>query len=216
LKKRISGLYAITPEQPDTARLLGQVKLVLEGGANLLQYRSKNDDVALLHEQASELLTLCRSYHVPLIVNDNLRLADLIGADGVHLGREDASLREARIVLGNKRIVGVSCYGDLELARQAEQDGADYVAFGSCFSSSIKPDAPRVSLEVIQAARLALQVPIVAIGGITADNLSSLLRSGVDAVAIISALFDAADPALAASLFVKYFALPGKPEPSLH
>lgn len=214
--KAISGLYAITPEQPDTECLLAQVNEVLKGGASVVQYRSKSDDVALLHGQASELLALCHRFSVPLIVNDNLRLADLIGADGVHLGRKDASLREARVVLGSNRIVGVSCYGDLELARQAERNGADYVAFGSCFPSSTKPDATRASLDILHAASLALHIPIVAIGGITVDNVSSLLNAGVDAVAVISALFDVPDRALAASQFVQYFALPGKPGPTLH
>lgn len=214
--KAISGLYAITPEQLDTGLLLAQVSEVLAGGAGVVQYRSKSNDVALLHEQASELLALCRRFSVPLIVNDNLRLADLIGADGVHLGREDASLREARVVLGSNRIVGVSCYGDLELARQAERNGADYVAFGSCFPSGTKPDAPRVSLDVLHAASLALHIPIVAIGGITVDNVSSLRDVGVDAVAVISALFDVPDRALAASQFVQHFTLRGKTGPTLH
>lgn len=214
--KKIRGLYAITPEQADTARLLAQVSEVLSGGASLLQYRSKSTDVTFLHEQASELLALCRRFGVPLIINDNIRLADLTGADGVHLGQEDASLREARIVLGKNRIIGVSCYGDLDLARQAERDGADYVAFGSCFPSRIKPEAPRVALDVLHAAHLELQIPVVAIGGITQAHMPSLLGAGVDAVAVISALFDAPDRALAASLFVTHFELKPGAHSRLH
>lgn len=203
--KKARGLYAITPEQTDTARLLAQVEEVLNGGASLVQYRSKSADVALMHEQASELLALCHRYSAPLVINDNIRLADLTGADGVHLGREDASLREARIVLGKSKIIGVSCYGDLDLARQAERDGVDYVAFGSCFPSLTKPGAPRATLDVLHAAHLELQIPVVAIGGITLENIPLLLNAGVDAVAVISALFDAPDRTLAASQFVKHF-----------
>lgn len=203
--KKIRGLYAVTPEQADTARLLTQVSEALSGGASLVQYRSKSADVAFLHEQASELLALCRRFGVPLIINDNIRLADLAGADGVHLGQDDASLREARIVLGKNRIIGVSCYGNLDLAHQAERDGADYVAFGSCFPSRIKPDAPRVPLEILRAAHLELKIPVVAIGGITQENMLPLLEAGVDAVAVISALFDASDRILAASRFEKFF-----------
>ena len=148
----ISGLYAITPEQPDTARLLQQVRAALAGGAAVVQYRSKSSDVALQHEQASELLALCHAFDVPLIVNDSLRLADLSGADGVHLGREDGSLRQARIVLGAEKTIGVSCYNNLELALAAEAGGADYVAFGSFFPSSTKPGAVAAPLELLREA----------------------------------------------------------------
>ena len=187
-----SGVYALTPECADTARLLQMVEAALKGGVAAVQYREKTGDVALRHEQASELLPLCRRYGAPLIINDDLRLADLADADGVHLGREDAGLREARIILGPKKIVGVSCYQNLELARQAQADGADYVAFGSFHPSPTKPQALRAPLRLLHDAA-ELKLPVVAIGGITAENAVALIEAGADAIAVISALFDAPD-----------------------
>jgi len=204
----ISGLYAITPEHSDTARLLEQVRAVLTGGASVVQYRNKSNEVALLHEQASELLALCHEFHVPLIINDSLRLADLTGADGLHLGREDGSLRQARIVLGGEKIIGVSCYNSLELALEAEANGADYVAFGSFFPSSTKPGAVAAHLGLLQEAKVRLNIPIVAIGGITLDNAPALIEAGADAVAVISGLFEAPDIQLAAQLYSQLFCRP--------
>ncbi|MDO9636785.1 MAG: thiamine phosphate synthase, partial [Thiobacillus sp.] len=135
------GVYAITPETADTEHLLMQVEAALAGGVAAVQYRDKSGDVARRHEQASELVALCRPFGVPLIVNDDLRLADLCDADGIHLGRDDASLREARIILGRDKIVGASCYQSLERALAAQAAGADYVAFGSFFASPTKPVA---------------------------------------------------------------------------
>ncbi|PWB49293.1 MAG: thiamine phosphate synthase [Nitrosomonadales bacterium] len=201
----IGGLYAITPEQPDTARLLTQVRAALSGGASVVQYRSKSQDAALLHEQASELLELCHAFEVPLIINDSLRLADLSGADGLHLGREDGSLRQARIVLGAEKVIGVSCYNSLELALQAEAGGADYVAFGSFFPSLTKPGAVAAPLELLRQAKARLHAPIVAIGGITVDNAPPLIEAGADAVAVISGLFDAPDIQLAAQQYSQLF-----------
>lgn len=212
----ISGLYAITPEQPDTARLLEQVGAALAGGASLVQYRSKSGDVALLHEQASELLALCRGYRVPLIVNDSLRLADLVGADGLHLGRGDGSLRQARIVLGREKLVGVSCYNSLELALDAQAGGADYVAFGSFFPSSTKPAAVAAPLALLREAKERLHIPIVAIGGITADNAPGLVEAGAGAVAVITGLFDAPDIQLAAQRYSQLFSPPASARGWLH
>lgn len=187
------GVYAITFETDDTERLLQAVDAALAGGVAAVQYRDKSDDVARRHAQASELTALCRAYGAPLIINDDLRLADLAGADGVHLGRDDATLREARIILGPKKFVGASCYQSLELAQAAQAAGADYVAFGSFFASPTKPAAPRASLDLLREAAPALRVPIVAIGGITLANAPQLIDAGADSVAVLSALFDAAD-----------------------
>lgn len=199
-----SGVYALTPECADTARLLQLVEAALRGGVAAVQYREKTGDVALRFEQASELLPLCRQYRVPLVINDDLRLADLTDADGVHLGREDASLREARIVLGPEKIVGVSCYQSLELARQAQAAGADYVAFGSFYASPTKPQAGRASLQLLRETR-DLHVPVVAIGGITLDNAAGVIEAGADAIAVISALFDAPDVEAAARALNRLF-----------
>ncbi len=192
------GLYAITPETTDTGRLLIQVEAALMGGVAAVQYRDKSDDVARRHEQACELVALCRRFGVPLIVNDDLRLADLADADGVHLGRDDASLREARIILGRDKFIGASCYQNLELAQAAQAAGADYVAFGSFFPSPTKPAAARADLVLLHEAARTLRVPIVAIGGITLANAPLLLDAGADCLAVLSALFAAPDICAAA------------------
>ncbi len=187
------GIYAITPETADTERLLTLVQAALAGGVAAVQYRDKSGDVARRHEQASELVALCRRFGVPLIVNDDLRLADLADADGVHLGRDDASLREARIILGKDKFIGASCYQSLELALAAQSAGADYVAFGSFFASPTKPSAPRASLDLLREAAPKIHVPLVAIGGITLENAPQLLDAGADCLAVLSAVFDASD-----------------------
>ena len=194
----LGGVYAITPDSPDTQWLLTMSEAALKGGVAVMQYREKTGDVALRHEQASELLVLCRQYGVPFIVDDDLRLADLVGADGVHLGRDDGSIREARIVLGPGKMIGVSCYQDLERAREVQRLGADYVAFGSFFPSPTKPRASLADVSVLRTARREITLPIVAIGGITVDNAGALLDAGADAIAVISALFDAPDVEAAA------------------
>lgn len=199
-----SGVYALTPECGDTGRLLEMVEVALKGGVAAVQYREKTGDVALRHEQASELLGLCRRYQVPLIINDDLRLADLVEADGVHLGREDAGLREARIILGPEKIIGVSCYQSLDMARQAQKDGADYVAFGSFYASPTKPQAQRASLQLLHEAA-ELKVPVVAIGGITQENAAEVIEAGADAIAVISALFDAPNVESAARALNRLF-----------
>ena len=200
------GVYALTPETADTARLLAQVEAALAGGVAAVQYRDKSADVARRHEQASELVALCRRFGVPLIVNDDLRLADLADADGVHLGRDDGSLREARIILGPKKFVGASCYQSLDLAQAAQEAGADYVAFGSFFPSPTKPDAPRAAPALLRTARATIRVPLVAIGGITAGNAATLLDAGADSLAVLSALFDAPDIRAAAHDLNQLFA----------
>ncbi|MBU1396697.1 MAG: thiamine phosphate synthase [Gammaproteobacteria bacterium] len=187
------GVYALTPETADTGHLLRQVEAALAGGVAAVQYRDKSGDVARRHEQASELVALCRRFDVPLIVNDDLRLADLCDADGVHLGRDDSSLREARIILGQDKIVGASCYQSLELALAAQAAGADYVAFGSFFASPTKPAAGRAGLDLLRDAAPLIHLPLVAIGGITLENAGLLLDAGADSLAVLSALFDAPD-----------------------
>jgi len=199
------GLYAITPETADTARLLMQVEAALAGGAAAVQYRDKSGDVARRHEQASELVALCHRFNVPLIVNDDLRLADLCDADGVHLGRDDGSLREARIILGRDKFIGTSCYQSLEVAQAAQAAGADYVAFGSFFSSPTKPAAGRADADLLRAATRVVRVPIVAIGGITLENASQLLDAGADSLAVLSAVFDAPDIRAAAHALNQLF-----------
>lgn len=187
------GVYAITPETGNTEQLLVQVEAALAGGVAAVQYRDKSTDVAIRHEQASELVALCRQYNVPLIINDDLRLADLCDADGVHLGRDDGSLREARIILGKDKLIGASCYQSLELAQTAQASGANYIAFGSFFPSPTKPAAGRADVGLLREATQTIHIPIIAIGGITLANASQLLDAGADGLAILSTLFDAPD-----------------------
>jgi thiamine-phosphate pyrophosphorylase len=203
---RISGLYAVTPDIADTPRLLATVEAALAGGARLLQYRNKPARPELRLAQARALRMLCQSYRVPLIVNDHLDLALAAEADGLHLGAEDGSLAAARERLGPARILGASCYDRLERALEAERLGADYVAFGSFFPSSVKPGAARASLALLREATRRLAVPVVAIGGITPDNAPQLIAAGAAAVAVVSALFGVDDVALAARRFSAQFA----------
>lgn len=194
----VAGLYAITPEDPDTGRLARKVKAALAGGASLIQFRSKSRDATARRAQAEALLRLCRLARVPLIVNDDLGLALAIGADGVHLGRDDGDVAAARARLGADRLLGVSCYDSLELAVAAVAAGADHVAFGSVFTSPTKPGAVRAPPALFARARARLRVPIVAIGGITPENARLVIDAGADAVAVISTVFDAEDIAAAA------------------
>ena len=198
------GLYAITPDERDTARLLARVRAVVDAGACWLQYRNKTADDRLRREQASALLPLCRAAGVPLIVNDDWRLAAAIGADGAHLGEDDGELGEARAALGSDALLGASCYDSLERARDAVTRGANYVAFGAFFPSPTKPHARRACPTLLQASA-ALGVPRVAIGGITPDNGRALVAAGAVLLAVISGVFDAPDPAAAARAYRRCF-----------
>lgn len=193
------GLYLLTPDETDTERLLARVSEVL-GSASLLQYRNKAADHALRHRQASALLQACRQAGVPLVVNDDARLAADIGADGVHLGEDDVDAASARVLLGSGAIIGVSCYDDLGRAHDAARAGADYLAFGAFFPSTTKPQARHAGLHLLHdSASLAL--PRVAIGGITPDNARILVDAGADLLAVISGVFDAPDPPAAARAY---------------
>lgn len=204
---KVAGLYAITPQDADTDRLARKVQAALAGGASLVQYRGKWPDAALRRVQGERLLDVCRRAGAPLIINDDLELALAIGADGVHLGRDDGDVAAARARLGADRLLGVSCYDRLELAIAAVAAGADHVAFGSAFASPTKPDAVRAPPALFTQARALLQVPIVAIGGITPENARLVIEAGADAVAVITALFDALDVAAAAAAFHGLFQL---------
>lgn len=194
---KLRGLYAITPEASDLNR---KVRLALEGGIALLQYRSKARDRA----QASAIVRMARDYGVPVIINDDVELALELDAGGAHLGREDGDLREARRRLGD-RVLGASCYDQLARAHTAVQAGANYVAFGSVFASATKPEAVRAPLSLFREAR-ALGVPLAAIGGITLDNAPPLIAAGADLLAVITDLFDAPDIRARARAYGKLFA----------
>ena len=190
MSAELRGLYAVTPDDRLTPRLLALVASALAGGVRLVQYRSKLATPALRRAQAAELLRVCRGHGARLIVNDDLALAVEIGADGVHLGRDDGDLAAARAALGAGRLLGVSCYGDLDSAATAAAAGADYLAFGSVFASPTKPQAPRVPLTLLGEAKRRFGLPIAAIGGITLDNADQAIAAGADLLAVISDLFD--------------------------
>jgi thiamine-phosphate pyrophosphorylase len=198
------GLYAVTREgYPTTAALAGAVAAAIRGGAAAVQYRAKAAADPL--SEAAALLETCRAGGVPLIVNDDVDLAFVVGADGVHLGRDDADPSAARRRLGPDAIVGVSCYDSLERAVEAEFAGASYAAFGRFFPSGTKPGAPPARLETLAEARQRLRIPLVAIGGITGENGPRLLAAGADVLAVIEGIFGAADPERAAAEFRALF-----------
>ncbi len=186
----LRGLYAITDGGP---RIAAAVEAAIRGGARLVQYRDKSADPARRLIEARNLLELCHGHGVLLIVNDDVALAAEIGADGVHLGKDDGRVQDARVRLGPRAVIGVSCYDSLERALQAAHDGADYVAFGSFFASSSKPQAIRAPLSLLVEARLKLSIPLCAIGGITPDNGAGLVSAGADMLAVINGLFASDD-----------------------
>jgi thiamine-phosphate pyrophosphorylase len=197
----ISGLYALTPDLLDTDELIVRVTAAIAGGAAALQYRNKIASPPLRRAQALALRDLCAVQGTIFIVNDDVNLAYAVDADGVHLGRDDVPLVRARQRLGSTAIIGASCYDSLECAAAAVAAGADYVAFGSFFPSTIKPDAVRVDAALLTAAKVRWNVATVAIGGITPATAPALIAAGADALAVITAVFDAPDVTAAAKAF---------------
>jgi thiamine-phosphate pyrophosphorylase len=204
-RRSIAGLYALTPDRSDVDAMTQCVAAALGGGATTIQYRNKLAAPERRLKQALALRALCAGRGATFIINDDIDLAGAVDADGVHLGRGDAAIALARARLGNTALVGVSCYDSLERAQTAVAEGADYIAFGSFFPSNTKPDAVRAGLSLLSTAKARWKVPVVAVGGITPDNARALIDAGADAVAVISALFDAADVAAAARSFVALF-----------
>ena len=202
----LRGLYALTDAAltPGDA-LLAAVAAAIRGGARLVQYRDKSADTQACRQQARALLDLCRDHGVPLIINDAVDLAASLAADGVHLGRDDISLNEARVQLGPRAIIGVSCYDSMARAVSAAHQGADYVAFGGFFPSPTKPGAVLASPALLAQARLQLSVPVCAIGGITPDNGAVLVKAGADMLAVISGLFAAKDVEDTARRYARLF-----------
>lgn len=196
-----SPLYAITPDTADTPALLCALEAVLSTRPALLQYRNKCLGSAGKRAQAGAVAGLCRDYGVPLVVNDDPALARMVRAQGVHLGRDDGDLAQARQMLGPDAIIGVSCYNDAALARQAACAGADYVAMGAVFPSATKPQAVRVTTDALAGVCAQIDVPVVAIGGITLDNAPGVLATGVRLLAVISDVFDAVQPGIRAQAY---------------
>lgn len=203
--KQLRGLYGVTPDEPDTERMLRLVRAALEGGMRILQLRNKVASPALREAQARALREITRGYGCALIINDDAKLAALVDADGAHLGAEDGSIREARALLGPHKLLGATCYGKLENARTALADGADHIAFGGFFQSSVKPGNPQRPLSLLTDAKREFPVPVVAIGGITLATTPQLIAAGADSVAVITALFGAPDVTQAARAFCALF-----------
>jgi thiamine-phosphate pyrophosphorylase len=188
------GLYLVTPDEPDTARLLALLTKALAGRPALVQYRSKCMSGASLRAQAGAVVGVCRAAGVPCVVNDSVTLAREVRADGVHLGREDGDAATARRMLGPDGLVGVSCYDEWARAVTGQAQGADYVAFGAMFSSRIKPDAVHAPIELVMRARRELDCVVAVIGGITAERTPPLVAAGAGLIAVMSDVFDAPDP----------------------
>lgn len=202
----LNGLYAIADaEVIGSKRLVAQVTKAIKGGAALIQYRNKSGTEVQRKQDAQGLLALCQSHHVPLIINDDVELAYLLGCDGVHLGKHDMFVRKAREIMGEGSIIGASCYDSFQNALRAQQSGADYVAFGRFFSSRTKPNAIPAQIELLHSAKSHVHVPIVAIGGITHENARTLVNAGADLVAVIDGLFNQEDVEVAAQHYARLF-----------
>ncbi len=205
MKGKIAGLYAITADEERTDILVAKVGQALRGGASVVQYRNKIAGPGFRLEQGRALAELCRVAGAVFIINDDLELALELGADGAHLGADDGDLAEARRRLGQDKLLGASCYDRIELAEAAARAGVDYLAFGSVFSSATKPGAVRAPLAIFAEARRRFALPLVAIGGITLQNAPQVYAAGADAVAVISAVFDAADVTVSAAGFTQLY-----------
>ena len=201
---QIQGVYAITPDEANTNLLLAKVEAALQGGASLLQYRNKLAEYKLQTQQAKAIQAICKQYKVPFIINDSVELCQMLNADGVHIGADDGNIAEVRQKIGADKLLGASCYNRFDLAQSAQQAGASYVAFGACFASSTKPHAPVASLELFKQAR-ELNIPAVAIGGITLENAASVIDSGADAIAVINAIFGQVDVKSSTQQFIHLF-----------
>lgn len=204
------GLYLVTPNWDDTEKLLAVTEQALRAGAGIamLQYRHKTAAPALRLEQGAALLALCRRFHCPLVINDFVDLCLALGADGVHLGGTDASVVEVRAMLGAGKIIGASCYGDLQSACAAQQAGASYVAFGGFYPSLVKQYPVTTRPAILDEARATITLPRVVIGGMTPENAAPLVARGASMVAAISSVYLAADPAAAVGRFNALFAAP--------
>ncbi len=196
------GLYAITPSGWAKDKLLKALAIALDNGVSAVQFREKHLISIEKQKLARVVIALCKEYGVPCIMNDDPELVVRCGADGIHVGRSDITVKEVRKYLGNKVIVGASCYDDRNLALKAIEDGADYVAFGSVFPSVTKPEAVYIGIKRLEELCSGIDKPIVAIGGITPSNVSNVYAAGIYSVAVITAIFEENDIELAVkSLF---------------
>ncbi|MGB2692089.1 MAG: thiamine phosphate synthase [Thermodesulfobacteriota bacterium] len=196
MRHNLKGLYVITDKKLiDRDSFVETVEKSIKGGARIVQLREKDTPENEIISLGSELLEVTKSYGVPLIINDSPELAREIGADGVHLGGDDTSISNARKILGNDSIIGITCYNQIERGFKAVENGADYVAFGTPYYTPTKPEREPTSIEILrEAVRLINNIPIFAIGGITKENASPILDTGVDGIAVITSVFGSTDP----------------------
>lgn len=184
------GLYAITDELlTPHERIVEQVEEALKGGINILQYRNKTNSDEEVETICRDLLSLCREHNVPFVIDDRPRLAQKIGADGLHIGKDDMPLSEAKNIFKNG-FIGVSCYESINKALEAQTEGADYVAFGSFYPSPTKPHSDIVAMCVLERAKEALSIPICAIGGINNTNIHEIAAHKPDMISVVSAVFE--------------------------
>jgi thiamine-phosphate pyrophosphorylase len=203
--RRLRGLYAVTPESGDARVLLKQVEAALAGGCRLLQFRDKTNPMPERVARAGALRRLCSAFNARLIINDDLALAKLVDADGLHLGKDDGNLALARALLGDDKILGASCYADFAAAQKAQAAGADYVAFGALYPSVTKPAAALAPATLFLMAKSSLTAASCAIGGITLDHAPALIAGGADLLAVITDLFDAGDITARAAAYQQLF-----------
>ena len=202
---KLSGLYLVTPDWDDTNKLLSAGELALQSGATVLQYRHKTADAALRKQQAQALQRLCARFGCLFIINDHVELCLELDADGVHVGGTDATVAQARDALGPEKIVGASCYGDLQLAHAAHQQGASYVAFGGFYPSRVKKYPVTTPLDIVTRSKRDIPLPCVVIGGMTPENCRPLIAAGADMVAAISSVYMTENPERAARTFLELF-----------
>lgn len=205
MMNKLHGLYLVTPDWDDTDQLVEATEAALKAGVAVLQYRHKTAGDALRRKQALALRELCQRFAVPLIINDHLALCLELDADGIHVGGTDAPVSHIRRSVGADKIVGASCYGDLDLAHAAWQQGASYVAFGGFYPSRVKKYPVTTSPDIITRSKAKIPLPVVVIGGMTADNSTPLVAAGADMVAAISSVYQADDIAAAVRSFLNVF-----------
>lgn len=200
------GLYVITDcRNLTTDELITKTALILQSGISMLQYRNKTANLPVREYQALQLQQLCHNYSVPFIVNDDIKLAQKINADGVHLGRDDQACDNARKILGPDYIIGISCYNKIKLALAAETSGANYIAFGAFFPTTSKSVTSIATTALLTQAKQQLNLPVVAIGGITPEKGKKLVQAGADFLAVISSIYEAPDPVMATRAYLNLF-----------
>ncbi len=189
------GLYVITEDQTlEFEELVEKTEVILKNNISILQYRKKNTPFKEKVKQAAILKELCNVHKTMFIINDDIELAQEIDSDGIHLGEDDISCQQARSILGEDKIIGISCYNDLKRARQAYQDSADYLAFGAMFATTTKHNTKKASPDLLTRAKLDCPVPLVAIGGITPENCLAILMAGADLLAVVSCVYHTKHP----------------------